>query len=523
MSFILAHDLGTSSNKAVLVTEYGEIVAAAAVSYDVVTPYPNWTEQDPTVWWDAVCRSSQVVLKDAGVAADEIEGITFAGQMQGTLPVDANGSPLMNCMIWLDGRAEQQARQATRGWLKVQGYGLSRLARWLYLTNGAPNLAGKDPVAKMLWLRDTKPDLWKRTHKILDVKDYLLHRSTGKFVTSHDCGNSTWLMDTRKGRLGWSDHLLDLVGIPREKLPDLVPGSQVVGDLTAEAAREMGLPAGIPVVAGAGDVVAMTVGTGAVRDHEFHLGIGTSAWVATHVPERKRDLRTYIASICSAITGRQLLVAHQETGGACVEWARETLGGFAGGASANRPTYKDLDALVESYDAGANNLLFLPWMAGEYAPVDDKWARGGFVNLSLEHQYGHMVRAVYEGVALNARWALSSVEKLIGEKTESLRFAGGGALSEVWCQILADVLDRPILQQDRPRLAAARGVALIASHALGFIPDFDEIGSIPTGRARFEPSAANRTVYDDRYALFVDFYRRNKAFFRLANADRSLL
>ena len=325
-------------------------------------------------------------------------------------------------------------------------------------------------------------------------------------------------MDTREGRLGWSDHLLGMVGIPREKLPDLVPGSQVVGELLPDAASDMGLPPGVPVVAGAGDVVAMTVGTGAVRNHEFHLGIGTSAWVATHVPERKRDLRTYIASICSAHAGKQLLVAHQETGGACLEWARETLGGFAGGASAQRPTYKDMDALVESYDAGANDLLFLPWMAGEYAPVDDKWARGGFVNLSLDHRYGHMVRAIYEGVALNARWALSSVENLIGREAESIRFAGGGASSEVWCQILADVMGRPIVQLDRPRLAAARGVALIASHALGFIPDFDDIGNIVTGRARFEPDERHRDVYDQRYALFLDFYQRNKTFFRVANA-----
>ena len=120
-------------------------------------PKPGWAEQDPAVWWEAVCRATRVVLKDAGVAPDEIEGITFAGQMQGTLPVDADGTPLMNCMIWLDGRAEAQARQATGGWIEVQGYGLSRLARWLYLTNGVPNLAGKDSVAKMLWLRDHRP------------------------------------------------------------------------------------------------------------------------------------------------------------------------------------------------------------------------------------------------------------------------------------------------------------------------------------------------------------------------------
>jgi xylulokinase len=517
VKYILAHDLGTSSNKAIIASEDGEIVASAAVPYGVLAPHAGWAEQDPNAWWRAVCRASREAIASAGIAPSEVAALSFAGQMQGTLPVDAKGQPLMNCLIWLDARAERQSHAATRGWIRIHGYGALRLARWLRLTNGAPTLAGKDPLAKMLWIREQRPDVWSATHKLLDAKDFLLYRSTGRFVTSYDCGNTTWLMDTRAGRMCWSPTLLGSLGIPEERLPELVPGTAIVGELQREAASAMGVRAGIPVVAGAGDVASMTVGTGCVRDHEVHLAIGTSAWIATHVPARLRDLSSYIASVCSAYPGKQLLVAHQETGGACVEWARAALG-RAIAPTGNGVSYKDLDAVVERYEPGAGDLLFLPWLNGEYAPVDDPWARAGFVNLSLRHDAGHMIRALYEGVALNARWALEKVEALIGERPEALHFAGGGAASEVWCQILADVTGIAIVQFDRPQLAAARGAALIAAHALGLIPAFEDIAGLVAGRARYEPRAEHRALYDERYGLFVDFYRRNRGFFRRANA-----
>lgn len=518
MKFILAHDLGTSSNKAVVTTEEGEIVSASTEEFDIIAPHKGWAEQDPSVWWDAVCRTSRSVLHDVGIPPDEISAISFAGQMQGLLPVDVNGQPLKNCLIWLDARAAEQAHEATRGLIRFQGYGILRLLRWLYITNGAPTLSGKDPLAKMLWIRDNEPEIWERTHKFLDAKDFLVFRCTGRYTSSYDCGNSTWLMDTRAGHLDWSDSILRMLGIPREKLPELVPGTEIVGTLTPEAGLDLGLPAGVPIVAGAGDVAAMTVGTGAVAENEFHLAIGTSAWIATHVRSRHRSVRHYIASICSAHPERQLLVAHQETGGACLEWARTALGGWMG--SGELPSYKDMDALAESYEAGADNLLFLPWMAGEYSPVEDPHARAGFVNLSFNHELGHMVRAIYEGVALNARWALNAVEKIVGQPADTLRFAGGGAASEVWCQILADVTNRKVVQIDRPQLAAARGAALLASHALGLIPKFDDIGNMVKARAIYEPREEVRDLFDEKYALFTDFYKRNRTFFRRANSGK---
>jgi xylulokinase len=511
--YILAHDLGTSSDKAAVFGETGEVAGSAAAAYDVVAPQPGWAEQDPDAWWAAVCRSTREALARAQAGPADLAAVSFSGQMQGTLPVDAAGRPLMRCMIWTDGRAHAQARRLTTGRIRVFGYGAFRLARWIWLTSGAPTLTGTDAISKIVWLRESRPELWERTHKLLDAKDYLLFRCTGRYVTTYDCGNLTWLMDTRKGRLRWSETLLASAGIPRRLLPELVPSTEIVGGLTAEAARDLGLREGTPVVAGAGDAPAMTVGAGAVGEREFHLALGTGAWIATHVERRLVDPFSYVASMCSAHPRKYVVMASQQAAGSCVEWARTRLLSVDG-----RPaTYDELERLAERSEPGAGGLFFLPWMIGERTPIDDRHARAGFVNLGLGHEPSHLARAVYEGIALNARWALQKVERLVGGRAPAIRFAGGCARSGVWCALLADVLDRPVLQVAEPELAAARGAALVAAHALGFLPDFESIGSRVPVRGTYDPRPAARRVYDEAFGAFRDYYRRNRGWFARVN------
>jgi xylulokinase len=511
--YIVAHDLGTSSNKAAVFGETGEVAASASATYEVLAPQPGWAEQDPDAWWAAVCRSTREALAGAQAGPADVAAVSFSGQMQGTLPVDAAGRPLMRCMIWMDGRAHAQARRLTTGRIRAFGYGAFRLARWIWLTSGAPTLTGTDAISKIVWLRESRPELWERTHKLLDAKDYLLFRCTGRYATSYDCGNLTWLMDTRKGRLRWSETLLAGAGIPRHLLPELVPSTEIVGGLTAEAAGDLGLREGTPVVAGAGDAPAMTVGAGAVGAREFHLGLGTGAWIATHVERRLADPLSYVASMCSAHPSKYVVMASQQAAGSCVEWARTHLLPVDG-----RPaTYEEFEGLVQRSEPGAGGLLFLPWMIGERTPIDDRHARGGFVNLGLGHDASHLARAVYEGIALNARWALQKVERLVGGRAPAIRFAGGCARSDLWCALLADVLDRPVVQVADPELAAARGAALIAAHALGFLPDFESIGSRVPVRATYDPRPASRRTYDEAFAAFRDYYRRNRGWFARVN------
>ncbi|MEW6323405.1 MAG: FGGY-family carbohydrate kinase [Acidobacteriota bacterium] len=508
---ILAHDLGTSSNKAALVAESGEVLATASASYPLLTPAPAWVEQDPSAWWDAVRVTSQALVAGRAVPPEAIAGVAFASQMQCVLPVDAAGHPLGFAMSWLDGRAAREAAALTGGLVRVLGYGALALARWLWLTNGAPSLSGRDPLCRMVWLRERQPDVWARTATLFDAKDYLIFRATGRRVTSYDRGNVTWLMDARDGRLCWSPSLLARAGIPADRLPALQPCASLAGTLTPAAAAELGVPPGLPVTTGAGDVTAATIGAGALAAGHLHVGIGTSAWVTTHVARRCVDPCAYTGSIRSAHPRRHLLIGHSKTGGAAVEWARTRL------ALGTAPTPRDVDEAAARSAPGAGGVLFAPWLTGEAAPLDDPFVRGGFLNLSLTTEPTHLARAVLEGVALNLRWIVGRVARLAGPSARPVRVAGGGAASDVWCQILADVLGRPVERVADPGFAAARGAALIALVAQGLVKDFDDLERRAPVARRFDPRAALAPLHDDQFARLRDAYRRTRGWFARVN------
>jgi len=506
---VLAHDVGTSSDKAVLLDERGTLVATASASYPTHAPEPGFAEQDPEDWWRAVSQSTAAVMAAASAHRDEVRALSFTGQMQGTLPVDAAGRPLMRSMIWLDTRADAQAREVTRGAIRVFGYGLTRLLRWMWITGGAPSLTGTDPVSKIVWLRQHRPEIWKATSKLLDVKDYLLFRATGRYVGAHDCANLTWLMDTRPGRRGWSSTLLGLIDLPEAMLPDLVSPMDQVGGLGPEAAGDLGLNAGTPVIAGPGDVAAMAIGAGAVRRSVPHLAIGTSSWIAAHVDKRVADPLSYVGAMCSAHPERYLAVAAQQNAGSVIEWLRGILSD-----EGRALDHEGLASLAAQCEPGSSNLTFLPWFAGERTPMDDQHARGGFLNLDLSHGRPHLARAVLEGVALNTRWALSKLEPLIGgQHASGLRFVGGGARGDVLPQIMADALDRPLLLVERPEFAAARGCALLVLPALGFSAGYDALEALVPIARRVDPRPQFRARYDADFAAFTDAYRRNRPWF----------
>jgi xylulokinase len=434
--------------------------------------------------------------------------------MFGVRPVDVDGKPLMNSMIWLDTRSREQARAMVDGFPKVAGYGLPRVLKWLRETNGAPNLAGRDTISKFVWLRDERPDVWERTHKLLDVKDYLLLRTTGRTVTTYDLASGTWLFRTKKGQLGWSEPILDMLELDVDRLPEVISSTEVAGFLQEDAAADLGLPAGTPVVAGAGDVPSCAIGSGAVRDGEVHVCIGTSSWVASHRDDRAVNPFAATGTLCAAELGKYMLIATQETAGASMEWLRKNLIGEQLG-------YDEINALVEDCPPGAGGVSFFPWLMGERVPVDDSSVRGGLVNLSLDHDRGHILRAVYEGVALNTRWAFEVVEKLLREPVEQLRITGGGAQSDVWCQITADVLGRPVHRVADPQFCGVRGAAMIALRALGEISRLEDTGHMVEVTDSFEPRSEYASLYDERFAAYVDYYDRTHSWFRRLNEGRS--
>jgi xylulokinase len=429
----------------------------------------------------------------------------------------------MNAIIWMDARGAPYVQSMCAGRINVQGYDLFKLVDWLRYTGGIPARAGKDPIAHILFIKNERPEIYRQAYKFLEPKDYLNLRLTGRFAATFDSISLHWLTDNRRiDRVDYHPRLLRIAGIEREKLPDLSPAGSVIGSLKTEAAAELGLPPGLPVVGGAPDLHSAAIGSGATRDYEAHLYIGSSSWIACHVPHKKTDLVHNMAAVPSALPGRYLVINEQECAGLCLTYLRDSLF-FSQDELAQVPcpadAYASFDRLAAQAPPGCENLIFTPWLYGERTPVEDHLVRGGFFNLSLTTDRARLVRSVYEGVAYNTRWLLGYVEKFIRRPIKWLNMVGGGAKSDVWCQIFADVLDRPIRQVKDPIYANVRGAGFLASLALGYLNREQISERIQIART-FIPDASNRRIYDRLFREFLNLYKLHRPAFARLNKER---
>ncbi len=516
--YILAIDLGTSGPKAALFSANGELLGSEFEEVRLLLFEDGGAEQVPDEWWRAVDTAVKRLLARGLVPAEDIAAISSTGQWSGTVAVDADGNALGNAVIWMDSRGAPYIRQMAGG--PLSGYAPAKLLKWIRLTAGAPAIAGKDPIAHILYLKHNRPEIYRRAHKFLEPIDYIGFRLTGRMAASFDSITLHWLTDNRDiSSVKYDDGLIRLAGLDRSLLPDLQPANSILGPLHADAARAWGLREDVHVIIGAPDIHTAQVGSGAVRDFEQHLYIGTSSWLTCHVPFKKTDIFHGLASLPSAIPGRYLLTDAQECAGVCLTFLRDNIlfhKDALGDGEKPKNAYRLFDEVAARTPAGSGRVLFLPWLYGERAPVDDRYARGGFFNLSLSSTRGEMVRAVFEGVAFNSRWLLKYVEQFTGRRAEAVNMVGGGAKSDIWCQIMADVMDRPIRQMKDPIEVNVRGAALLASAALGFIR-YEEIGKYVPVANTYQPNPANRKIYDELFKEFVALYESNKKIFARLN------
>jgi len=522
--FIIAHDLGTSANKAILISEECEIIDLVKAEYEVLYPKPGYAEQNPNDWWEAVTSTTKHLIDKTGIDPEQIAAITFSSQMTGLLPVDQDGNPLMNnSMIWLDARGSEVLYKLWKGPFKIMGYNLLRLRKFLKVTGGTPGLTGKDQIPKIHWLQEFHPEIYANTYKFLDVKDYVIYRLTGVMATSTDLANGWWLLDTRNNRNQWSSIICKMVNIDINKLPDLKKPTDLVGaGLTAEAAGATGLKEGTPVVCGAGDITCAAVGSGMVKDCELHIYIGTSGWVAGHVKKRKTDIFNYCGCIGSAFPDEYyLVVGLQEIAAGALEWIKNKILMYftdeLGEQIKEDRIYQLFNKLVEQTEPRAKGIFFTPWLFGERCPIDDDKVRGGLFNIGLDHNLKHLLYAIYEGVALNLYWALETVEKLY-RKVDCLNIIGGGALSDIWCQIIADVTNHQIRRIKDPQEAGARGAAMLAWKALGKILTVEEIKNFISIEKIFNPNKEHLNLYNERFKAFKDLYKQNKKWYKRINS-----
>ncbi|MET1159729.1 MAG: FGGY-family carbohydrate kinase [Thermoprotei archaeon] len=511
--YIIAYDVGTSSIKTILFD-----VSNLTIRHKVITklnlyvPKPGYAEQSPDELWKAIVDSTSKVVDESGVDHKDVVGIVMDTQMAGVVPVSRDGTPLTNILTWLDMRAAGYPKELFRGFPKIAGYNVFKLIKFLRISGGVPGKAGKDPLSKYSWLKNQHPEIYRKTWKFLDVKGYITYRMTGKAIMSTDEANLTWLTDSRSPTdIRWSTSLIKSIGLDIDKLPEIRQPTDVAGNLTKQAADELGLSENVKVVVGCGDMTATAIGSGAIEDYETHIYMGTSDWLIAHVPQRKIDIYHYMGCLPSAIPGRYMLIAEQETGSAAIDWILKTIFG-----EKSEELFRKVDELALKIDPESNRVIFLPWLFGERSPIDDPYVRGGMINISLENSLEHLVQSVIEGIAFNVKWAFIYYQKLLGKEVDHMNIVGGGALYDSLCTFLANSLNTRIIRVSSAREASAIGASIIGLVGLG-IADFNIAKKIVKPEKVFDPDPRLVKVFDKKFRYFIKSYKQIKRVYREIN------
>ena len=484
MSLVLGIDVSTTATKAVVIDPDGAVRGTGAAEYGYDTPRPLWSEQDPGLWWDGAIEAIGRALADAGVDGDAVEAIGLTGQMHGAVLLDAGGAILRPAILWNDQRTAAECDEMRAA------IGPERLIA----------ITGNDAITgftapKLLWVRRHEPAAWARLAHVLLPKDYLRLRLTGEYAMDRADGSGTILFDLAART--WSPEVLAALELDPDWFPPTFEGPEITATLTPAAAAATGLRAGTPVVAGGGDQAANGVGVGAVSEGTVALSLGTSGVVfaATHAPIHEPQGRVH--AFCHALPGRWHLMSVMLSAAGSLRWFRDAL--------APGEQFGGLVAPAAEVAAAAEGLFFLPYLTGERSPHPDPLARGAFVGLTVQHDRRHLTRAVLEGVAFGLRDGLDLMLAAGMARPAQIRASGGGLASDLWCQILADVLDAELVTTSTTE-GAAFGASVLAAVGAGWFPD---VPAAAASLVRTRPAAAPgeaRAAYSEAHAAYRDLY-----------------
>ena len=527
--YVIAYDIGTTGVKTCLF-EVGDTLRLLAGEYEGYGLYilpGGGAEQDADEWWTAMTKSTRRLLEKTDTDPKSIAGISFCSQMQGLVLVDEAGCALRRPMSYMDQRGSREFAACQTHGLTISGVNALMLLRSLRRTRAA-STSVKDPLWKYKWVQQNEPEVYAKIHKWLDVKEYLIGRCTGQFVMTRDSAYSTFLYDSRPDKGCWSRALCRMYGVEFDHLPRIIECTDVAGTLTARAAQDLGLAEGCPVYGGGGDATLIGVGAGCTEVGQTHIYSGTSGWVSTVIGRQKVDIVSMIAGIVGAQAGKYNYFAEMETAGKCFEWVKEHLVLDEIGiylqktnvAESQESVYESLyDYMTDTIDAippGAGGVIFTPWLHGNRCPFEDPKAAGMFFNLRLDTGKTEMLRAVLEGICYHLRWMLECQDKKV-KIASTLRFVGGGALSRVTCQILADVTGRTVETVADTKDVGAVGAAMLVAVGSGQIADLTQAAGLIRPAARYTPDPANQALYDRNYKVFKNLYAANKKNFAALN------
>ncbi len=503
MGVYLGIDIGTSGTKTLAIREDGKILASAMAEYPLSTPKPGWSEQAPEDWWKASCKTVKAVLRDGKIAAKNVAGIGLSGQMHGSVFLDKKHQVLRPALLWNDQRTAAECDE-----IEAAAGGRKKLIGMV----ANPALTGFT-APKILWLRNNEPRLFDKTTQVLLPKDYVRFRLTGEFATEVSDASGTLLLDVKKRR--WSKKLLDALQLDRELLPAVYESEDVTGHLSEAAAKAMGLKPGVPVVGGGGDQAAGAIGNGIVKRGVISATMGTSGVMFAHSDEVQIDPEGRVHTFCHAVRDKWHVMGVVLSAGGSLQWYRNQLGENEI-KQAKRKKIDPYELITEQAagaPAGSEGLFFLPYLTGERTPHADPYARGAWIGLTLRHGRSHLIRSVIEGATYAMR---DSLEIIKGMKipVKQIRLSGGGARSQFWRQIQADIYGNSVVTINAEE-GPAYGVALLAAAGTGAYKDVVEACTATIKVV--EKTAVNRKtnrMYNDAHPVYQSLYRSLKNDFR---------
>lgn len=516
--WVLAVDLGTGGPKVGAVGLDGELYATSFTAVPTEHTDDGGAEQDVNLWWHGIRSGVHGFLRAGVVEGEHLHAVGLTSQWSSIVPVDADGDAVGACLMWSDHRGAPYARRAVGG--AVLGWAPDVLARSIPLTGAVPFLSGEDPLGHELFLRHHRPEVLARAATLLEPMDYLGLRLTGRAAATPASMLNSWLVDSRPHRP--RRYVMSLVrryGRDPRLLPGLVPTGSVLGQVRADVAADLGVRPGAPVACGVPDFMAAHIGSGAVDLYQMHGAISTTSWISGRVPGKRLDLRHFMTSVPGLAADSYVLVNDQASAGFCLTWWMQRLAEVVALTDGQPLDYHRLLEAAGAVPAGSSGVVFVPWLRGERSPADDRSARAGFVNVSADTTLGSLTRAILEGVAFNSRWLMTAVERYIGQPVPALRILGGGAQSDLWCQIYADVLRRPVDRVDDPMFAQLRGAGLLALVSVGEM-SIEQAADLVSVDQRFTPRPGSSDVYEPLYAEFTSLYRTLRPHHRRLNPTR---
>ncbi len=481
----LGIDIGTGGSRALVVDATGKILAGVTAAHDeMLMLHPQWAEQRPENWWEASALAIQGALRSAGIQGSDIQGIGLSGQMHGLTLLDSAGAVIRPALIWCDQRSQKQV-----DWVNEK-VGRPRVLECI----ANPVLTGFT-LPKLLWVRDNEPELFARVRQVLLPKDYVRFRLTGDYATEVSDASGTALFNVVERR--WSTELVSALGLDASILPKCYESSEVTGVISTEAARITGLAAGTPVVGGGGDQAASAVGNGVVEPGFVSCTLGTSGVVFAHMEKVAYDPQGRVHTFCHAVPGKWHVMGVTQGAGLSLQWFRNQLAPDA--------TYDQLMLEAAQSPAGAQGLYWLPYLMGERTPHLDASARGGWMGLTARHKRADLIRAVIEGVSYSQRDCLNIIEEL-GVKVNSARASGGGAKSPFWRQVLADILNKPVVTLETQE-GSAFGAAVLAMTGTGAFSSVPEAcRAVVREVSSIQPSPADAGLYARGHRTYQALY-----------------